>query len=255
MCQRMQKFSRESLYTSFVSVFYCVSLTSFFEMFRLSVSVKKGELSQKRAIQAAKWVDKEIRKLMEAIEKYGKATGVGDQIAVTYGILFKHTQNVFEALSGTLRTAKKHKIVSFDSEVLFQGTHDHIVITLLTKEMPKSNINTYTYRQVRQCSSRRKLGKAFGETSLQSTNSKCHICKKTVYPMEFVGASDLAFHKMCFKCVTCKRKLSPSEYSTVNNQFYCRVHYEQAFKAKGGMHFNTIYVCSLTYCMYVHETY
>ncbi len=35
-------------------------------------------------------------------------------------------------------------------------------------------------------------------------NAKCALCGKIVYPMEFVGVSDKAFHKTCFKCSVCK---------------------------------------------------
>lgn len=52
--------------------------------------------------------------------------------------------------------------------------------------------------------------------------------------MEFVGASDKAFHKTCFRCVTCKTKLLPTAYATVGDKFYCQTHYDQAFKAGGG---------------------
>merc|ERR1712065_17398 len=116
---------------------------------------------------------------------------------VAFGKLFGETQNEFEALTGTLRTAKKKQVVAFDSEMLFQGQHDHIMIKLLKTSIPDSDLNSYTYREVSLTASKRKLGKSFGSASLQTSNSKCHVCGKTVYPMEFVGASDKAFHKNC----------------------------------------------------------
>lgn len=39
--------------------------------------------------------------------------------------------NIFEALVGTLRAAKKRKIVKYDGELLLQGVHDNVEITLL----------------------------------------------------------------------------------------------------------------------------
>ncbi|CAN0921064.1 Costars family protein WS02710_H03, partial [Linum grandiflorum] len=39
--------------------------------------------------------------------------------------------NIFEALVGTLRAAKKRKIVAYDGELLLQGVHDNVEITLL----------------------------------------------------------------------------------------------------------------------------
>jgi len=38
--------------------------------------------------------------------------------------------NIFEALVGTLRAAKKRKIVAYDGELLLQGVHDSVIITL-----------------------------------------------------------------------------------------------------------------------------
>lgn len=36
-----------------------------------------------------------------------------------------------EALGGTLKAAKKRKVVAYDSELLLQGAHDHVDIVLL----------------------------------------------------------------------------------------------------------------------------
>ena len=61
-------------------------------------------------------------------------------------VLFAAAAQVMEAVSGTLKTAKKHKVVSFEAEVLFQGMSDDVVITLLKEEIPDSTVDTYTYR-------------------------------------------------------------------------------------------------------------
>lgn len=54
---------------------------------------------------------------------------------VKFGTLFNDERcaNIFEALVGTLRAAKKRKIVKFDSEMLFQGVHDNVDVVLLPK--------------------------------------------------------------------------------------------------------------------------
>lgn len=53
-------------------------------------------------------------------------------LKVTFGTLFNDDQcaNIFEALVGTLRAAKKRKIVTYDGELLLQGVHDNVEITL-----------------------------------------------------------------------------------------------------------------------------
>ena len=67
-----------------------------------------------------------------------------------------------------------------------------------------------------------------------AAQQKCAVCAKTVYPMEFIGASDKAFHKNCFRCCVCKTKLLPTAYATVNERIFCNTHYDAAFKAGGG---------------------
>ena len=52
---------------------------------------------------------------------------------VKYGVLFKDDRvaNIFEALLGTLKGAKKRKIVDFKGEMLLQGVHDDVDVILL----------------------------------------------------------------------------------------------------------------------------
>ena len=54
-------------------------------------------------------------------------------IAVAYGVLFKDdaVQQTFEALLGTLKAAKKRKVITFEGELLLQGVHDKVDIIML----------------------------------------------------------------------------------------------------------------------------
>ena len=45
--------------------------------------------------------------------------------------MFYETDNIFEALAGILKTAKKYNVVEFEGDTLFQGTSDKVIITLL----------------------------------------------------------------------------------------------------------------------------
>ncbi|KAL1215840.1 Costars family protein [Cardamine amara subsp. amara] len=76
-------------------------------------------------------VEEEIQKLEEEIHRLGSLQTDGSY-KVTFGVLFNDDRcaNIFEALVGTLRAAKKRKIVAFDGELLLQGVHDNVVITL-----------------------------------------------------------------------------------------------------------------------------
>ncbi|XP_067686768.1 costars family protein ABRACL-like [Haliotis asinina] len=77
-------------------------------------------------------VEHEIGLLKEEIKRLG-SPGPDGNVQVTFGVLFKDDRcaNIFEALVGTLKAAKKRKIVSYDGELLLQGVHDHVQIVLL----------------------------------------------------------------------------------------------------------------------------
>ena len=56
-------------------------------------------------------------------------------MSVKFGVLFADTRcaNIFEALVGTLRAAKKRKIITFEGEMLLQGVHDNVEVVLLAE--------------------------------------------------------------------------------------------------------------------------
>ncbi|XP_022149133.1 costars family protein [Momordica charantia] len=76
-------------------------------------------------------VDEEVERLKEEIQRLGKIQDDGSY-KVTFGVLFNDDRcaNIFEALVGTLRAAKKRKIVTYDGELLLQGVHDNVEIIL-----------------------------------------------------------------------------------------------------------------------------
>lgn len=77
-------------------------------------------------------IEHEIKLLVEEIQRLGKKNDK-DQTCVKFGILFNDDRcaNIFEALVGTLKAAKKKKVVYFSSELLLQGVHDNEDIILL----------------------------------------------------------------------------------------------------------------------------
>ncbi|XP_027347715.1 costars family protein [Abrus precatorius] len=76
-------------------------------------------------------VEEEVQRLREEIKRLGNVQTDGSY-KVTFGTLFNDDQcaNIFEALVGTLRAAKKRKVVAYDGELLLQGVHDNVEITL-----------------------------------------------------------------------------------------------------------------------------
>uniref|UniRef100_A0ACD5X5S5 Uncharacterized protein n=1 Tax=Avena sativa TaxID=4498 RepID=A0ACD5X5S5_AVESA len=77
-------------------------------------------------------VEEEVGKLKEEIQRLGQQQPDGSY-KVKFGVLFNDDRcaNIFEALVGTLRAAKKRKFVTYDGEMLLQGVHDNAEIILL----------------------------------------------------------------------------------------------------------------------------
>ncbi|KAH0776694.1 hypothetical protein KY290_008105 [Solanum tuberosum] len=76
-------------------------------------------------------VEEEVERLKEEIKRLGVAQDDGSY-KVTFGVLFNDDRcaNIFEALVGTLRAAKKRKFLTYDGELLLQGVHDNVEIIL-----------------------------------------------------------------------------------------------------------------------------
>jgi hypothetical protein len=80
-------------------------------------------------------VNKEVEHLQREIVRLGKRDSKDQKIKVAYGVLFKDDKvaNTFEALMGTLKSAKKKKIIHFEGELLLQNVHDKVDIVLLVE--------------------------------------------------------------------------------------------------------------------------
>ncbi|EGG13863.1 hypothetical protein DFA_11624 [Cavenderia fasciculata] len=77
-------------------------------------------------------VDHEVKLLVDAINRLG-TKGANGKVSVKYGVLFNDDEvaNTFEALVGTLKAAKKRKILTYDGEILLQRVHDNVDVILL----------------------------------------------------------------------------------------------------------------------------
>ncbi|XP_024996652.1 LIM domain-containing protein WLIM2b-like [Cynara cardunculus var. scolymus] len=67
------------------------------------------------------------------------------------------------------------------------------------------------------------------------TLEKCKICEKTVYFLEMITADGVTYHKTCFRCSQCNGKLTMSTYSSLEGVLFCKPHFEQKFKERGGL--------------------
>ena len=77
----------------------------------------------------------EVQLLVQEIKRLGQP-GSDGKISVKFGTLFEDEKcaNLFEALVGTLRAAKRKKFINYDGELLLQGVHDNVDIVLLKEE-------------------------------------------------------------------------------------------------------------------------
>ncbi|XP_050211147.1 costars family protein [Mercurialis annua] len=82
-------------------------------------------------------VEEEVEKLKVEIQRLGNVQADGSY-KVTFGVLFNDDRcaNIFEALVGTLRAAKKRKLLTYDGELLLQGVHDNVEIILKPAAQP-----------------------------------------------------------------------------------------------------------------------
>merc|ERR1712048_1481000 len=76
----------------------------------------------------------DLKALIKFIKKLGARNNDG-QYTVKFGVLFDDHEaaNTFEAINGTLRTAKKRQIIDFKGQMLLKGPHDNVPIILLVQ--------------------------------------------------------------------------------------------------------------------------
>ncbi len=77
-------------------------------------------------------VEHEVSLLINFIRSIGKLNSSTNKYETTFGDLFRNdeVQNTLESLAGTLKAAKRRKVISYSSELLLQGVHDKELITL-----------------------------------------------------------------------------------------------------------------------------
>jgi len=76
-------------------------------------------------------VEKEVRELQHQIKVLGAQDAASGRWSVPFGVLYDKTQDIFEALAGTLKAAKKRGVVDYAAPLLLKGTHDKVAIVLV----------------------------------------------------------------------------------------------------------------------------
>uniref|UniRef100_A0A8C5KNT1 Actin-binding Rho-activating protein n=1 Tax=Jaculus jaculus TaxID=51337 RepID=A0A8C5KNT1_JACJA len=91
---------------------------------------KEGSLTAERAKRAEEHIHREIMELCFVIRTMARHRRDG-KIQVTFGELFDRYVRISDKVVGILMRARKHGLVHFEGEMLWQGRDDHVVITLL----------------------------------------------------------------------------------------------------------------------------
>nr|XP_025850807.1 actin-binding Rho-activating protein [Vulpes vulpes] len=91
---------------------------------------KEGTRTAERAKRAEEHIYREIMDLCFIIRTMAHQRRDG-KIQVTFGDLFDRYVRISDKVVGILMRARKHGLVDFEGEMLWQGRDDHVVITLL----------------------------------------------------------------------------------------------------------------------------
>ncbi|TKR94517.1 hypothetical protein L596_008791 [Steinernema carpocapsae] len=78
-----------------------------------------------------KHIEREMVQVCEVIVEYGRVSKRTGQVAIQFGELFRVYQFISDKVVGMLLRARKHKMVDFEGEMLFQRRDEEVVITLL----------------------------------------------------------------------------------------------------------------------------
>jgi hypothetical protein len=74
---------------------------------------------------------------------------------------------------------------------------------------------------------RRILAAFIGPKGEDDIPKECALCGKTVYPVERLFANKKLYHNNCFRCKTCSKKLSATQYNIHEGSLYCKQHYQE----------------------------
>lgn len=191
---------------------------------------------EERVIKFQNAVRRQLVKLVVYLKRLGKRNE-SDLLECTYGDLFEAVQNDMATLSGTLKTARRMGIVSWNGpETLFQTADDDVVIVLLQEDEEAE------FRPVVREKGSLEVEEVRDPFVLDAKISKkeaCYKCGEAVEKMDRIGVSEVVMHRKCFVChqSDCGVQLTAARYGSLmaggekkEMHFYCIPHYEAKYK-------------------------
>ncbi|KAM9296207.1 actin-binding Rho-activating protein-like [Gastrophryne carolinensis] len=91
---------------------------------------EEGSKTEARGKRAHTHIHKEIEEMCLIIRDMG-VPGRDGKRRVTFGRLFEQYVRISDKVVGILLRARKHGRLHFEGEMLWQGVHDNVIITLL----------------------------------------------------------------------------------------------------------------------------
>ncbi|XP_018093774.1 actin-binding Rho-activating protein [Xenopus laevis] len=91
---------------------------------------EEGSRTEERGKRALRHIHKEVEEMVLVIREMG-VRGRDGRVRVTFGRLFQRYERISDKVVGILLRARKHKKLEFEGEMLWQGVHDNVIITLL----------------------------------------------------------------------------------------------------------------------------
>ncbi|KAM4694967.1 actin-binding Rho-activating protein-like [Discoglossus pictus] len=91
---------------------------------------KAGSRTEQRGKDAHRHLSKELEELCLVIKTIG-VSGEDGHTRVTFGRLFETYVTISNKLVGVLLRGRKHGLLQFEGEMLWQGRDDQVIITLI----------------------------------------------------------------------------------------------------------------------------
>lgn len=93
--------------------------------------VVEGTLTEKRGKKAKDFIAGNIVECCETIQSCGRLNEETGLYEVPFGVLFRAYERINDKLVGLLVRARRHGLVDFPGEMLYQRQDDHVLIKLL----------------------------------------------------------------------------------------------------------------------------
>ncbi|GIX75820.1 actin-binding Rho-activating protein [Caerostris extrusa] len=90
----------------------------------------EGSKTEKRGQAAGSHISNEVTFLCEMIHQYG-VPNEDNTVSITFGELFQIYTTISNKVVGILLRARKHGLLYFEGEMLYQRRDDNVIITLL----------------------------------------------------------------------------------------------------------------------------